>query len=140
MGSSRASIHKPQICLTAQGWNISDELSRVDRVHLDRPVPYDLPLMHLIASGQATTSDGQKVPAQAVYLYWFVDADRLTASHAQRMLWSAHDVVTTGVLDRWAYVSLFAMCRPGQEEATFERMKKLIAAAVPDFQLVPNPK
>jgi hypothetical protein len=139
MGSSRASIHKPQICLTAQGWNINDELSRVDRVHLDRPVPYDLPLMHLIASGHVTTTDGQKLAAQGVYLYWFVDADRLTASHAQRMLWSARDVVTTGVLDRWAYVSLFSVCPAGQENATFDRMKKLVAAAVPDFQLVPSP-
>jgi hypothetical protein len=26
MGSSRASIHKPQICLTAQGWKINDAL------------------------------------------------------------------------------------------------------------------
>jgi hypothetical protein len=140
MGSSRASIHKPQVCLTAQGWTINDELSHEDRVHLDRPVPYDLPLMHLIASGQVTTADGQKRPAQGIYLYWFVDANRLTASHAQRMLWSAHDVVTTGVLDRWAYVSLFSVCSAGQEAATFERMKKLIAAAVPDFQLVPAPK
>ena len=37
MGSSRASIHKPQVCLTAQGWTINDELSHEDRVHLDRP-------------------------------------------------------------------------------------------------------
>jgi hypothetical protein len=32
------------------------------------------------------------------------------------------------------------VCAPGQEEATFERMKKLIAAAVPEFQRVPSGK
>jgi len=44
----------------------------------------------------------------------------------------------TGVLQRWAYVSYFAPCAPGQEDATFERMKKLITSTVPDFQLTPR--
>jgi hypothetical protein len=43
-------------------------------------------------------------------------------------------------LDRWAYISFFSVCQPGQQDAAFERMKKLIAAAVPEFQLTPNAK
>jgi hypothetical protein len=43
-------------------------------------------------------------------------------------------------LDRWAYISYFSVCEPGQEDAAFERMKKLIAISVPEFQLVPNSK
>jgi hypothetical protein len=74
-----------------------------------------------------------------LYVYWFVDADRFTASHARRMLWMAHDVVIKDVLDRWAYISFFTQCLPGQEEATFDRVKKLITATVPEFQLVPQP-
>jgi hypothetical protein len=50
----------------------------------------------------------------------------------------ARDVLFTGELDRWAYITFFSVCAPGQEDATFERMKKLIAAAVPEFQLVPG--
>jgi len=42
-------------------------------------------------------------------------------------------------LQRWAYISCFAVCLPGQEEATFERLKKFIAASVPEFQLTPKP-
>jgi len=137
MGSSRASIHKPQICLTGQGWTISDALSRVDTVHLDKPKPYDLPVMHLIAT-KTVEANGQKLTASGIYVYWFVDADRYTASHAKRMLWMAHDVLVNGTLDRWAYIAFFSMCQPGQEDATFERMKKLIAESVPEFQLVPQ--
>ena len=137
MGSSRASIHKPQVCLTAQGWDINDAASHVDHVPLAKPFAYDLPVMHLIASKTALL-DGQRVTEQGVYVYWFVDANRLTPSHAQRMLWMAHDVLFNGELDRWAYISFFAVCAPGQEAATFERMKKLIATAVPEFQLVPR--
>ena len=45
------------------------------------------------------------------------------------------DLVRTGTLQRWAYVGCFATCLPGAEEPTFQRMKKFIAAAVPEFQL-----
>jgi hypothetical protein len=137
MGSSRSSIHKPQICLTAQGWDINDASSHVDQVHLDKPLPYDLPVMRLIASREGEV-DGQKVTEQGIYVYWFVDADRFTASHAQRMLWMAQDVLLKSELDRWAYVSFFAVCAPGQEDAAFDRMKKLIVTSVPEFQLVPR--
>ena len=137
MGSSRASIHKPQVCLTAQGWDINDAASHVDHVPLNKPFAYDLPVMHLIASKNALL-DGQRVTEQGVYVYWFVDANRFTPSHAQRMLWMAHDVLFNGELDRWAYISFFSVCAPGQEAATFERMKKLIVTSVPEFQLVPK--
>jgi hypothetical protein len=137
MGSSRASIHKPQICLTAQGWNISDSASRVEMVHMDRPVPYDLPVMRLAATRE-TELNGQKVVEQGVYVYWFVDADRYTASHARRLIWMAQDVLLKSELDRWAYIAFFSVGAPGQEDAMFERMKKLIATSVPEFQLVPQ--
>ena len=51
----------------------------------------------------------------------------------------ARDLARTGVLQRWAYVSYMAFCSPGEEDATFERMKKMIAASVPEFQLMPKP-
>ena len=137
MGSSRASIHKPQICLTAQGWAISDAASHVDTVHLEKPIAYDLPVMQLIAA-KTVEVNGQKTTQFGVYVYWFVDADRFTPSHARRMLWMAHDVLFKSELDRWAYVTFFSVCAPGQEAATFERMKKLIAVSVPEFQLVPS--
>lgn len=136
MGSSRASIHKPQICMTGQGWDIDDVASHVVTVHLDRPQPFDLPVMRLIATRQGQFN-GQTVTQRGVYVYWFVDADRFTASHQKRMLWMAQDVVFKNQLDRWAYISYFARCLPGQEEAAFQRMKELMAATVPEFQLVP---
>jgi hypothetical protein len=138
MGSSRSSIHKPQICLTGQGWNINDAVSCVKQVPLAKPLAYDLPVMRLIASRQGQLN-GQKITEQGVYVYWFVDEDRYTPFHTQRYLWTAQDVLLKSQLDRWAYIAFFSVCAPGQEDATFERMKKLIAAAVPEFQLVPKP-
>ena len=68
----------------------------------------------------------------------FRDQKQQTTSHEQRIWWLTRDLLTTGVLQRWAYISYFAVCLPGQEDATFEKMKKLIAASVPEFQLPPG--
>ncbi len=137
MGSSRGSIHEPQVCLTAQGWKINDSISHVEQLHMDQPVPYDLPVMRLYCVREAELN-GQKVTQQGVYVYWFVDGDRYTATHASRNMWSANDMVFKNMLDRWAYISIFTICAPGQEDATFGRIKQLINASVPKFQLVPQ--
>ena len=136
MGSDRTSIHKTEYCLEGQGWRINRQLSEETSVHLDRPRPYDLPVMKFIASHDAT----DRFPAlQGVYVCWFVaDNDEYTPRHWQRMWWLARDLFRTGVLQRWALVSYFSVCGPGQEQATFERMKQFIAASVPEFQLVPR--
>jgi hypothetical protein len=53
----------------------------------------------------------------------------------EKLLWN---LATKGVLQRWAYISCGAVCPVGQEDATFERMKTMIAAAAPEFQLTPK--
>jgi len=70
-------------------------------------------------------------------VFWFVAANEQTANNDKRMWWLTRDLLSKGVLQRWAYVSYFAMCQPGQEDAAFERMKKLIAASVHEFQFPP---
>jgi hypothetical protein len=78
---------------------------------------------------------GVRGRARALYVFWFVADGQLTADHNERMLWMARDLLMTGVLQRWAYVSCVSYCQPGQEEAAFARMSELIGAAVPRFQL-----
>jgi hypothetical protein len=137
MGSDRTSLHKPQFCLEGGGWKIDAAASVPTTVNIERPRPYDLPVMKLIAS-KVVTSEGQSVQARGVYVYWFVAEDAMTAYHWQRMWWMAKHLLRTGVLQRWAYVTCFSVCHPGQEEATFNRMKQFLAAAVPEFQLTPR--
>jgi len=119
--------------LTGQGWRIDQ--SETTTIRIDRPHSYELPVMKLTASATGTSTTGEKVQARGVYVYWFVADKELTADHLQRMWWMARDLMKTGTLQRWAYVTYFAMCPPGQEDATFQRMKQLIAAGVPEFQL-----
>jgi hypothetical protein len=137
MGTDRTSLHKPQFCLSGQGWAIDEILSSVVTIPIEKPVPYELPVMKLITSKQFEI-DGKQVPGRGIYVYWFVSKSGYTAEHWQRMWWMAKDILRTGVMQRWAYVTCFSVCSPGQEEATFERMKKFIAASVPQFQLTPG--
>ena len=136
MAADRTSIHKPQFCLTGQGWRI--EKTARDSVLLEKPHPYRLPFMALTA-GREVEIEGVKQPVRAIYIYWFVADSALTADHWERMWWMSRDLLTTGTLQRWAYVSCIAYCYPGQEAAVLERIKQFLPAAVPQFQTATGP-
>lgn len=138
MGTDRTSLHKPQFCLEGQGWHIDQGASTETQVHVERPCAYELPVVKLVATKEVTM-DGQSVTARGIYVYWFVadGARSASVSGFNRMWMMARHLLYTGELQRWAYVSCLAVCAPGQEDATFERMKRFIAAAAPEFQLTP---
>jgi hypothetical protein len=138
MGEDRASMHKPQFCLTGAGWTINS--TEVVKIPIEKPEPHDLSVIKLTLSG-TFTQEGQQFRAGGVYVYWYVADKAMSADPSGRAhMWSmARTLLTTGVLERWAYITFFAPCQPGQENETYERMKKLIAAAVPEFQLIHGP-
>jgi hypothetical protein len=134
MGQDRASLHKPDFCLTGAGWTINK--TEIDTIRIEKPDPYDLKIIKLTISGEFN-QEGQKVRAGGIYVYWYVADGLLSAdpTGAERMWSMARGLVTSGVLQRWAYVTYFSACEPGREDETYERIKKLIAASVPEFQL-----
>ena len=135
MGADRTSIHKPDYCLPGQGWSINEKT--VVNIPVAGPQNYQLPVAKWIIGNVYQTPDGQKHKVSGLYVFWFVADGEQTADNYQRMWWLGRDLLRTGVLQRWAYVSFFSVCAPGQEDATFEQMKKLIAVTVPEFQFVP---
>jgi hypothetical protein len=137
MGKDRTSIHKPEYCLPMQGWSVlSKELTSIP---MTKPVAYDLPVMRWHARQSFKDRDGKEKSVSGVFVYWFVADGQLTARHGQRMWWMARDLLRRGVLQRWAYVTCFSTCVPGQEETTYTRMRQFIVDAVPEFQLTPSP-
>ncbi len=133
MGADRTSIHKPEYCLTGQGFQTRK--TERDAIEVLQPHPYQLSVVKMTVHREATTPEGQRIPQSALYVYWFVADQQLTADHNERMLWAVRDQITRGTLQRWAYVSCFSLCQPGQEEATYARIKEWIAASVPQFQI-----
>jgi hypothetical protein len=136
MGMDRTSIHKPEFCLPGQGWQI-DQKTTVS-IPIQGTHPYQLRVAKWVITNFIPDANGRKQEVRGLYTFWFVAKNEETDSHWQRIWWLTRDLLTTGVLQRWAYVSYFAVCLPGQEDATFDQMKKLIAASVPEFQLPPD--
>ncbi len=135
MGADRTSIHKPDYCLPGQGWEIRSK--KTVSLAIGGAAPYELPVSEWVVSNSILTPDGGKKTVSGIYVFWFVADGEETPSHNQFMSWLALDLLRKAVWQRWAYVSFFSACEPGQEDAAFARMKKVIAASVPGFQLPP---
>ena len=135
MGVDRTSIHNADFCLGGFGFTGRDK--QVATIPIAGPQPYELPVARWNVRGIFSQADGTKAEVHGVYVFWFVADDEQTPDHFQFMKWLARDLLTTGVLQRWAYIAYFAYSPPGQEDATFERMKTLIAHSVPEFQTAP---
>jgi hypothetical protein len=135
MGADRTSIHNADFCLRGQGLNPDEK--KIVNLSIGGATPYQLPVSEWKVSGIFQQPDGQKVKVGGVYVFWFVADHEQTPGHFQMMKRLALNLLRTGVLPRWTYVSYFSACQPGQEDAAFARMAKLIAASVPEFQLPP---
>jgi hypothetical protein len=133
MGADRTSIHRPEYCMPGQGWNIDDK--KIVNIPIQDNPPYQLEVAQWNVSQVLKQPDGRQVKYSAVYAFWYAANNEQTANHDKMLEWLTMDLFRTGALQRWAYISYFALCAPGQEDATFERMKQLIAAQVPQFEL-----
>jgi len=135
MGADRTSIHRPEYCLPGQGWRIDKKTE--ERISIGGGQNYELPVMKWTVSNSYQTPDGRKGEVSGVFIFWLVSANEESTGNVRFQCYLLRDLLFTGVLQRWAYVSYFSVCAPGREDATFARMKKLIAASVPEFQLPP---
>ncbi|HXR03510.1 MAG TPA: exosortase-associated EpsI family protein [Verrucomicrobiae bacterium] len=136
MGADRTSIHRPEYCLAGQGFACDEK--QVVNIPVEGPQPYQLPVAKWKVSRMVNQPDGQSFKMSGVYVFWFAADNEQTTGIVPFQCYLVRDLLLKGILQRWAYISYFAPCLPGQEEATFERMKGLIAASVPEFQLPPK--
>ena len=95
--------------------------------------------MKLTTSKTVHDRNRREIPLRGVYIYWFVADGKLATHHLDRMWMMTKGLLSEGELQRWAYVSYFAICKPGDEVATFDRMAKFIAESVPKFQTTTGP-
>lgn len=135
MGSDRTSIHKPEFCLAGQGFAIVD--SRAISIPMSEPVDYALPAMKMTVRAERRNAAREVQAVEGVYMFWFVADGKIAARHETRMAWMAKELLTTGTLQRWAYVSCFAVCPPGKTEEAAERIIKLIQKSAPQYQTTP---
>jgi hypothetical protein len=111
-GAEQVSIHRPQICLTGQGYEIASE--RTIMVPLDQRAPLGVRMLDLFQRGRS--ADGQLVERASFYAYWFVSRHHETPSHGVRVSLSAWDRLIHGRAIRWAYVSVSGSRTSGSAE------------------------
>jgi hypothetical protein len=136
MGADRTSIHNADYCLHGQNWQILERTSL--RLPIAGASPYELRVQKWKLHNRFTGADGQPQDVGGVYVFWFVAENNETDDYHTIQKSILYHLVRHGVLERWAYLSYFALCAPGQEDATFVRVKNLIANSVPEFQLPPK--
>ncbi len=132
MGTDRTSIHQPQFCLKGQGWQIDQ--TEVVNVPVRIPSGEEMPVMKLTTTKQLRDSAGKEITIRGIFVYWFVAKGMQTPRHGERMWRMAKGLLQQGELQRWAYVTCFCPCFPGQEELAFDRVKQFLTTAVPQFQ------
>lgn len=135
MGTDRTSIHRPEFCLTGQGWKIDQPATGIETLKLDGLSGKSLEYNRMILDKDLPVGGGKTAPVKGLYLYWFVADGKETPGQMDRMLMMAAEMARTGKLQRWAYVAYFTYCRPEQEAEALGRLRKFIAASVPQFQL-----
>jgi len=131
------SIHRPERCLRAQGWDPMGSSS------LSLAVPTApggrLPVTRLHNMRQMTVGNGQVVPVYNLNYYWFIGYSDITASHFEREYIDMKDRLVHGYNQRWAYVTVAATVMKGlvkdgagkDEGQTDAMIQKVIAQVYP---------
>ena len=95
------SIHRPERCLPAQGWTISDK----------RTVPVAVPGFGVVPATRLhnlrnVSQDEKSLTIYNLSYYWFAGHTDVTGSHLDRTLIDIRDRVVHGYNQRWAYITV----------------------------------
>ncbi|MES2571181.1 MAG: exosortase C-terminal domain/associated protein EpsI [Verrucomicrobiota bacterium] len=129
------SIHRPERCLPAQGWTVSDKKARTlalaDHGSVSVTRLYNM---------QTTSAEAGEKAAQRynLYYYWFVGHTDVTGSHFERTLIDLKDRLLKGYNQRWAYITVSAVITKGRTR--FGRDERQTDVLIEEFirQLVPK--
>ena len=131
------SIHRPERCLSAQGWTV-EHSARVQVPVAAGHAPVEV--TRLTDVREWRTPGGKTVPLTNLNYYWFIGSKDTTASHWTRTFIDAKDRVLRGENQRWAYVTVSSYVTDnfqpgGRNVAETEKMiEDFIGEIVPRFQ------
>ena len=102
------SIHRPERCLTAQGFNVEREKKFIVKVRgKDLPVKKLSTVQHI-----KDEASGNVQHLRNVTYYWFVGHDTLTNDHYARTWQDMKDRLLRGFDQQWAYATVGMMLAP----------------------------
>jgi Protein of unknown function (DUF3485) len=134
-GVEHRSIHRPEICLVGQGWNV--RAGQIVKVPLKSGHAIDV--MVLDITRPVRTQNGGTLELPALYAYFFVSKDAETAKHLDRIAITNLDLLLHNKAHRWAYVITMAQVLKGltpggmDREQALQQIKDFIREAAPEF-------
>lgn len=132
-GGEKRSIHRPEICLPAQGWNL--KYGEAIPITLDDGRTLDV--MRLVISRPVEIRPGTTKELTSIFLYWFVGKNMTTPYHWMRLAHTNWDKVVHNVNHRWAYVIVSAPVLQGfapngkNQDETMDMLKKFVGEIAP---------
>lgn len=103
-GAEKRSIHRPELCLPAQGWSIN----RQETLPVTLADGRRITVMKNTISRPVEVRPGVTRPLTSLYCYWFVGKDTTTSSHFMRVFLTSWDRIFHHRNHRWAYVAVSA--------------------------------
>jgi hypothetical protein len=134
-GVEHRSIHRPEICLRGQGWDVRG--GHIVSVPLKSG--RNLDVMVLDITRQVRTQNGSIVELPALYAYFFVSKDAETPKHFDRIAITNLDLLFHNKAHRWAYVIAMAQVTKGlvpngrDREQTLQLIKDFLRESAPEF-------
>lgn len=128
------SIHRPERCLPAQGWTVTNSKALTVRV----PNYGGIPATRLLNLRNVPGPDDKPVPVYNVNYYWFAGHEDLTRSHVERTLIDLKDRLMYGYNQRWAYITVAATVTDNLKR--FGRSQQEVDAMIQEFirQIAPK--
>lgn len=133
-GADKRSLHRPEVCMTGQGWSINKGQTKVVKLETEGG-PLDV--MDLCLSRTVEGQNGEPLVIKAHYVYWWVGKSVSTPHSYKRILLSAINNVFKNTNDRWAYPSVMVQSLgndKAKDEAARERAFSYIRKFAPTFQ------
>ncbi len=122
------SIHRPERCLPAQGWQVRESSRRT--IQLADGKSFDVTRLQNAQTLEAP--DKRRIEVTNLNYYWFIGYKDMTASHLTRTGIDIRDRILHGQNQRWAYVTVAATVTKGiwrperTEEQTTEILEKFM--------------
>lgn len=140
-GGEKRSIHRPEVCLPAQGWFMRGGHT----VDIPMKDGTKLEAMKLDLQREVDAGPGRRTLVKSVFLYWFVGKNTVTPYHWKRVFLTSWDRVFKQLNHRWAYVIVTSVVTEGltrngkNEEQTLAMLKEFTAEIAPTFMLPRDP-
>lgn len=131
-GKDRTSIHRPELCVVGQGWNIVEREERTLRLS----PTIELPVTMLRIQREVTDRAGERHRVSCWLAYWFVGREVELPSHGAMIWRSSLDRLLHFRADRWAYVLAQAPLMTTESEG-LRQMEEVLGAVWPQVRRAP---